>query len=50
MTFCLFLIRSMIVGNNIGVDGAKFISEGMKENKVITNLNLSCMFTIYFNF
>jgi len=37
------LIYLIIVGNGIGADGAKFISEGMKENKSITVLDL-CTF------
>jgi len=44
------LINSIAVDNNIGDDGAKFISEGMKEDTVITNLELGRMFNIYFNF
>jgi len=44
----LFRINSIIVGNKIGADGAKFISEGMKENKVITNLDLRSMFVFIF--
>jgi len=51
--FVFFLINSIIiVGNNIGADGAKFISEGIKENKVITVLDLRGMFVfiLIFNF
>jgi len=44
------LIQSNIVGNEIGADGAKFISEGMKKNKAIADLDLRCMFNISFNF
>jgi len=39
----------VIVGNKFGDDGAKFISEGMKENTAITSLVLPCMFCIYFS-
>jgi len=46
----LFLINSIIVGNKIGADGAKFISEGMKENKVITHLYLGGILCLYCRF
>jgi len=42
--FFFFLINSIVVANNIGDDGAKCISEGMKENTVITFLYLGGMF------
>jgi len=48
--FFFFLINSIAVENKIGADGAKFISEGMKENKVMTNLSLGGMFNIFCKF
>jgi len=48
---CFFFAFTFIMADNgIHSDGAKFISEGMKENEVITNLKLEGMFNIYFSF
>ena len=31
-----------MLGNNIGDEGAKMISEGLKSNNTLTRLNLQC--------
>jgi len=37
-----------LVGNKIGNDGAKFIREAMKENKIISTLEIGCMCFYFF--
>ena len=35
------MIRMKLIGNNIGIEGAKMISEVLKSNSTLTSLNLS---------
>ena len=35
------MIKMKQIGNNIGAEGAKMISEGLKSNSTLTTLNLS---------
>ena len=38
----IMMKKVTIIGNNIGDDGARMISEGLKSNSTLTTLNLSC--------
>ena len=37
----MIMMKETIIGNNIGDDGARMISEGLKSNSTLTELNLS---------
>ena len=45
MSHCLqnkkFLTKLMLDGNVIGIEGAKALSKGIKDNETLTNLHLS---------
>jgi len=36
-----FLTKILLDSNKIGVDGAKILAEGLKDNETLTNLHLS---------
>ena len=38
----MIMMKETIIGNNIGDDGARMISEGLKSNNTLTTLNLGC--------
>ena len=38
----MIMIKMKQIGNNIGAEGARMISEGLKSNSTLTELDLRC--------